>query len=895
MSWPWRRARTRRSDEDFAEEIRAHLELEADQLRAEGVMPEDAHTLAHRAFGNVTHAQEHFHESRRVRWLEELAQDVRYALRQLRRAPALATVIVSTLALGVGANSVIFGVVDRLLLRAPSGVASPSQLRRLYFRGRSFIGPQGNAMYSSTMTSFATITAMQHVPAFARVAGVQHSTSTLGRGSAAQQVECEAVTGNYFALLGIHPARGRLIEAADDRPPVGAPVVVLSYGFWQRQFSGARDVIGKSLRVDDATLTVIGVAERDFNGIDLENVDLWVPVSTMRSSARPYSSDRDWTSSPSSIWIRAIARIAPKATNASAGASATVLYRRLVRDWRSEGYDDAPDTLSTVIPASIIAARGSEAPQETRISLWLAGVAGIVLIIACANVTNLLLARAFRRRREIAVRLALGVSGWRLVRQLLTETCVLAAIATVVAIIVAIWGGHLVGALLLPESFYGASWMDGRIAAFTAFVAFAAALLAGIAPALQGARIDLAAWLTTGVRDSGRRSRLQLGLLITQAALSVVLLVGAGLFVRSLQRVRGSDVGIDLSRVLLVKMNVDVAGFDSSRVRTIVEQAIGRARRVHGVVHVTLARNGVPKFNSTSMSFDVAGRASLPLLPNGGPYVNMVDDEYFATLGTRVTRGRGIVPEDTHRESHVAVINETLARYYWPNQSPLGACLTLASYKGCTEVVGVVQDVLMWGLINDERGQYYLPRRTSTGSAPPVMLVRTSGDARAVGAALRRELQSLASDMPYVDVQSYADLVEPDMRSWRLGATMFGAFGTLALVIAAVGLYGVLTYAVTQRTREIGVRIALGARRAEIVRFVAIRGVGAVTVGVALGVVLALATAKFVAPMLYRTSPRDPLVIIGVAVSLIVVALVASVVPSWRASRVDPNIALRAE
>jgi putative ABC transport system permease protein len=858
-------------------------------------MPEDAHTLAHRAFGNVAHVQERFHESLRIRWLEELLQDLRYALRQLRRAPALTAIIVSTLALGVGANSVIFGVVDRLLLRAPPGLQSPTQLRRLYFRGRTFLGPLGHALYSSPVTSFAAITAMQHVPAFANVAGIQRDKFTFGRGAEAQQVDGEAVTGNYFEVLGIHPALGRLFVSSDDRPPLGAPVTVLSYDFWKRQFGGARDVVGKSLRINDATLTVIGVAARDFDGIDLENVDVWIPVSTMQASAASQSSDSDWTSTPSSIWIRAIARLAPAATNAGAAEGATLIYRRLVREWRSKQYDNAPDSLSTVIPGSIIASRGPDAPQEARVSLWLAGVAALVLLIACANVTNLLLARAFRRRREIAVRLALGVSRARLLRQLLTETCVLAAISTVVALMIETWGGRVVGALLLPESSHGVRWIDGRIAVFTALVAFFAALLAGAAPALQATRVDVAGWLTTGDRDSGRHSRLQLGLLVTQAALSVVLLVGAGLFVRSLQRVRGNDVGIDLSKVLLVQTRLDAAGFDTSRERDILAEEMERARRIPGVAHVTLAHGGVPKVNSMSMDFAIVGRPSLPPLPNGGPYVNVVDAEYFATLGTRIMRGRGILPEDLDGASHVVVINETLGRSYWPNESPLGACLTLGSHKGCTEVVGVVQDVMMWGLINDERGQYYLPRRTSTGSASSALLVRTDGDAHILAATLRKDLQSLAADMPYVDVQSYTDLVEPDLRSWRLGATMFAVFGALALVIAAVGLYGVLAYAVTQRTREIGIRVALGARRTEIIRLVTIRGIGAVIIGITLGAALAIAAARFVAPMLYQTSARDPLVIIGVAVSLIVVAVVASVVPSWRASRVDPNIALRAE
>jgi predicted permease len=877
IPWPRWRASGKRTDDDFAEEIRAHLELEAEQLIAEGASRSDADAGARRAFGNVTRAQEHFHESRRIRWLEQLAQDVHYALRQLRRSPIFAAVIVSTLALGVGANSVIFGVVDRLLLRAPAGVAAPSQLRRIYLRGRSPFG-FGPAISTTPVTSFAVVAAMQRVPSFAGVAGIYRGDFTLGRGREAQRIDGEEVTGNYFEFLGAHPALGHFFSATDDQPPLGAPVVVLSYGFWQRQFGGARDVIGKPLRIDDATLTVIGIAARHFNGVDLDNVDVWIPVHTMH-----WPTDRDWDSTPGSIWIRAVARIAPGVTSARAAAEATMAYQRLAREAHSKRYDMAPDTLGTVIPGPIVAARGPGAPREARLSLWLAGVAGVVLLIACANVANLLLARAFRRRREIAVRLALGVGRLRLVRQLLTETCVLAAIAAVIALIVATWGGHLVSAMLLPVSVFGASGIDGRVAAFTALAAFVAALLAGVAPALRATRIDVAAWLTAGARDSGRRSRLQLGLLIAQAALSVVLLIGAGLFVRSLQRVRGTDFGIDLSKVLLVQTKTDPTAFDTSRVRTIFEEEMGRARQLPGVTHVTMSSKSVPKLGAASMPIHIAGRDSLPPLPNGGPYVNVIDDDYFATLGTRVTRGRGIRPEDMRGTSRVAVVNETLARHYWPSQSPIGACISVASSIGCTEVVGVVQDVLMWGLINDEHSQLYLPRtHPVTESEYSALLVRTRGDARAIAATIRGEMQALAPDMPYVNVQSYEDLVEPDLRSWRLGATMFG-------------LYGVLTYSVAQRTREIGVRMALGAHRADVICFIMVEGMSAVGAGVALGGLVALAVGRLLAPLLYETSPRDPAVFAGVAVALLMVAFAASLVPAWRAARVDPNIALRAE
>jgi predicted permease len=879
----------RRTDEDFAEEIRAHLELEAEQQIAEGAAAGDAKSLARRAFGNVMHAQEYFHESRRIRWLEEFVQDLGYAMRQLRRSRAMTAAIVLTLALGVGANAVIFGVVDRLLLRAPPGLKEPGRLRRLYFRGQSPVGPLGSAMYSTPVTPFAVITVMQHSPAFAAVAGFDHFTFALGRGTDARRIDGEEVTGNYFEMLGAHPEVGRLLTATDSRPPVRTPVVVLSYNFWMQQFGGAPDVIGKSLRIDSDIVTVVGVAARDFNGVDLEKVDVWMPIG-----AKNLGND-DWVTTPNAIWIRSIARLAPGATDEAASRDATVLYRRLLRDWHSRAFENAPDTLSSAFVVSIIAGRGPNAPKEARVSLWLAGVAGIVLLISCANVANLLLSRAFRRRREIAVRLSIGIGRARLLRQLFVETCFLAAIAASAAIVVATIGSTLLDVILLPTSTLGSGLIDWPVVTFAVLGAVAATLLSGTVPAVQTTRLDIAGWLSTGQRDTGRRSRLQIGLSVAQAALATLLLIGAGSFVTSLRRVRSTDVGIDLSHVLLVQNSLDFATIDTSGMRAIISEEMDRLRRFSEVAHVSLATYSAPKAGAVSMPFEISGRASLGSSTVPPPFVTVIDEHFFETIGARILQGRGIDADDVSGTSHVAVINETLARSYWPNHSPLGACLVLPSYQGCTEVIGVVQNIMGWGLIEEARSQFYLPRHADSELQSPSILIRTRKDARVEANEVRRQLQSLTPEMPYVDVRSYEDLVEPDLRSWRLGATMFSAFGVLALVIAAIGLYGVLTFVVSQRAREIGVRMALGARRDVIVRHVAGEGVGIVAVGSALGVAMALGASGYIEPMLYHTSAREPAIIASVVAFLLLIALLASGAPAWRAARVDPNVALRDE
>ena len=387
-------------------------------------------------------------------------------------------------------------------------------------------------------------------------------------------------------------------------------------------------------------------------------------------------------------------------------------------------------------------------------------------------------------------------------------------------------------------------------------------------------------------------------LLLTQAALSVVLLVGAGLFIRSLQNVRGLDVGIDLDRVLMVQMDELYRGdFAAERVRELFRLAHERAVALPGVESAALAGGSVPMRTANAMSMRIPGRDSLPPLPNGGPYFSMIGAEFLGTIGARIVRGRAITPAEERVGARVMLVNETIAAHYWPEGDPVGECVTLRQDSVCTEIVGIVQNVMTFRMVGDERGVVYVPITHSAVATMPgrALLVRTTSRAPITIAALRREMQGLASDMPYVGIRSFADMVAPEIRPWRLGATMFGIFGGVALLIAAVGLYSVIAYLVTQRTHEIGVRMALGARRQDVVSLVLGEGMRVAVVGLVLGVVAALLAGRFIADLLYETSPRDPGIIATVATILALVAAAAAIVPSWRASRVDPVTALRAE
>ncbi|HEX6059011.1 MAG TPA: ADOP family duplicated permease [Gemmatimonadaceae bacterium] len=892
-----RRARLER---EVDEELRIHLEMRVEQLVRRGTSPEAARAEALRRLGGYHEARRRLHHAaerreRRMRireWVDEARQDFAYAARGIRARPGFAATVIATLALGIGANAIMFGVVDRLLLRPPAHVAEPERVTRIYFREDAPEWMGGGKMTDATTTYPAVVALREEVPSLEEVAGVFRTRSTVGRGAAAREIDLTWVDGNFFRLLGVRPAAGRFFTPEEDLPPVGARVAVLSHAFRRGHFAG-EDPIGREIAIGATPFTVVGVAPEGFTGADLENTDIWIPVSALASEGF----GENWHTASDSWWIRPIGRLREGATMERVAAEATVAHRREVRSWGNANRD----TLPTVIAGPILAARGPEGvPAEAKVSLWLVGVAAAVLLVACANVANLLLARGVQRRREIAVRLALGVGRGRLVRQLLAESALLAALAAGVALLVAQWGGQLVRAALLPDVAWGQTAVDGRILALTLGATVLAVLLAGLAPAARAGATDVVGALKLGAgRGGSGRSRLRTGLLVAQAALSVVLLVGAGLFVRSLLKVHDVDVGIDLERVLLVRTDLRQAGYEPPRILETFRRAQERLAAVPGVEYTALVAASTPMRTANAIRVRVAGRDSLPDLPHGGPYFGAVTADYLATLGAEIVRGRGFTDADEATGARVMLVNRTVAKYWFPGEDPIGRCVMVGKDEACTEIVGVAEDILLFRMVGEERGQYYVPlthpAAVAEAGPPRAMLVRAATGGEAVAAAVRREVQTLAPDMPYVHVQRYSDLVAPELRPWRLGATMFGIFGALALVIAAVGLYGVIAFAVAQRTHEIGVRMALGAAGGRIVRAVLLDALGLVGAGFALGALAALAAGRWIAPLLHDTSPREPAIYVAVAATFAAVAVVASAIPAWRASRVDPAVALRAD
>src|SRR5947207_6921554 len=802
--------------------------------------------------------------------------DFRYALRTLARRPGLVAAAIVCLALGIGANATIFGVVDTLLFRPPPLVQNPERVVRLYFRRR--LPPFGTP--TSSITGYPLYTRIREsARAFDALAAYTYSQSaSMGRGVDARRVRVVLASSGYFRLLGVRPALGRFYSADQDR--LGGPaVVVLGYGFWRAAFQGDPGILGRQLQLGRSSYTVVGVAPERFTGVNLDNVAAWVPLTASTPELMgPGSLNRG------SYFLQIIGRLGTGGREAGE-REATLAFR--AEDMYSYGDSNAVALLGPVQHA-----RGPEMSQNARVSLWLSAVSVIVLLVACANVANLLLARALQRQREIAVRLALGAARLRLARQLVTESVLLALAGGVAALLVSLWAGPVIRAFLLPDIPAVASAVDGRVLLFTGGVALLTGFLAGCVPALQVGRADLTPALKAGAREVRyRRSRLRSALLVGQVALTVTLIVGAGLFVRSLRNVQGQDFGFDPTHTLLATMDLRAAGYRPVEINQLNLQMLARLQVLPGV-EAAAATIGHPFGWATGCSVSVPGRDSIPQLKSGGPYCQRVTAGYFAAMGTPV-HGRAFTPAD--RSASVAIVSETMARLLWAGEAAIGKCFYVGSDKRCAEIVGIVPDARRFNAVEDVAMHFYVPFAPDSSQFITALVVRARGRPQDLVAPVRTAMRETAANLPYAAVTPLADLVAPSIRPWRLGTTMFGLFAGLALVLAAVGLYSVLSYTVGQRSHEIGIRMAMGARRGNVLGLMVGQGVKIAALGAGIGAVVALAGGRVLSSLLYGVSPRDPLVLLGAAVIPLVVAAIASYVPARRAAKVDPVVALRYE
>jgi putative ABC transport system permease protein len=819
--------------------------------------------------------------------LDVLRQDTRYAWRSIARTPGFALLVILTFTLGFGVNAAAFAVLDKLFLRPPDGVARPSELRRIW---QSFRGEGGVPFFGQSMSG-------PQYRALAELAGSQAPMALYGRtddyrlGAALRGPTVDAVfaTANYFPLLGVRPALGRFYTPDEDRVGNAAPVVVLSHRLWRSRFGGDTAILGKTIRLDGKTYSVIGVAPRSFSGVDLQPADLWIPLAAM---PQPEWMRERLLDSPRMLIFRAFARVPDRFDMRGFEQRASLRIRELHRQLGSP----SPDSLARVVAAPIIAARGPGKPgQESLISTRLAGVAAIVLLIACANVVNLLLARAVRRRREIAIRLALGVSRARLAGLLTTETLLLALLAGIAALLAAWWAGTLLSAMLIPEA-EPESVFDARIASFTLGVAAVAGIVAGIVPALQASKPELSQALKAGARDgTTHRSRLRNGLVITQAALSVVLLVGAALFVRSLRNVEGLDIGYDADRLVFGSVEFEKGQAPPDAVvGAATEQIAARLASRPGIERV--ARAGMPPMSGFSFQLFFTDGYSSASSSNAASTFSVVSSNYFATVGMRLLRGSTF--DDRPGAAKAIVVNEAMARTVWPGRDPIGRCVRFVTrVNPCYTVVGIVETARRGDVIEKPTAQYYfsLGNPPESGWEAPSLIVRAREGSVAAAQVELASALSAAFPTGAPSIRTMAERLEPEYRPWRLGATLFTAFGLLALAVALVGIYSTVSYTVGQRTHEFGVRIALGARVRDVLNQVVSEGMRVVAVGVAVGIALALAAGRLVSAALYGVEPSDPGAMLLAALTLLIVAAVAALVPAWRAARVDPNVALRAD
>ena len=867
---------------ELADEFQLHMDLDAANERDAAGAP--------RRFGNRTYYMEEVRWQTWLGFVDVVRQDLGYAWRTTRRSPGFTAVVVLTLALGIGVNAATFSVLDRFYLRPPSGVEAPWEIRRMWvehfrsatgvpFKNQSISYPTFEAVGEATgsradMALFATDYAIR-----------------LGKRPTDPRVGVVFSSANYFRVLGVRPAFGRFFTADEDRVGRTAPVAVVSHAFWQTRLGGDSAALGRTIPIGKDRYTVIGVADSRFSGLDLRAADIWIPLGGITLS---WGGERWWTNENVNPF-HVVRRASPVLTDAEFDRRATAALQERNRQTGPLG-----DTLATVWSGSILEARGPATPgQDMIISTRLGGVAVIVLLIAGANVINLLLARASRRRREIAVRLALGVSRSRLVRMLTTETLMLAMLAGTAAFFAGWWGAAVLRSLLMPQIQWRESAIDMRVVWFTVAVTLVAGLVAGIIPAIQSSNPRLSSALKAGARDGVRhRSLLRNALVITQAALSVVLLVGATLFVRSLHHVQSLDIGFDADRLLFGR--VQFADGEAPPRTVLVSQMRELVTRLRGRAGVeSVARTGMEPMQGIEFFDFYVGADSTGSFGRLQPTASTVSPSYFQTVGLRMLRGRGLSGDDVDRAPAELVVNEAMAKLVWPGRDPLGDCVRFERRDNpCYTVVGVVETARRGSVIESEPvAQFYLPLGNLPTSDPrgATIVVRARADGAA--AAANELTRMLRRTFPAADavVTPMTANLEPEYRPWRLGATLFTGLGVLALLVAMLGIYSTTSYGVTQRTHEFGVRVALGARVGDVIGQVVGEGMRTVATGVTLGIALALAAGRLVSALLYGVVPRDPMVLISVSGMLMVVAVLAALVPAWRAARADPLTALRAD
>ena len=818
--------------------------------------------------------------------MDTVLQDVRYAFRSLRRTPTFTIVAVLTLALGIGANTALFSVVNSVLLR-PLPYRDPERIVLIW---NSWTGWPRTWLSEPELADYA-----RERDTFERVAAFDYRSVNLTGGDRPERIRGGLAQAGLFAALGVEPLLGRTFLPDEDRPG-GTRVVLLGHDLWRRRFAADPHVVGTSIVLDGERYTVTGVMPPGFRyPLDFAGAvpELWLPLAL----GTPDEENRG------SHYLNAVARLAPGVTLQQAQARMTTLARRLAREHAN--YDASFGI--TLVPVT------EQVLGDIRPALFvLLGAVSLVLLIACANVANLLLSRAEARQKEMAIRTALGAGRGRLARQLLTESALLGVLGGAVGLLLALWGIDVLPAVnpaSVPRA--GEIGVDGRALAFTLVVSLATAALFGLAPAVQASRGDVGEALKEGGRGitaGSPRQRFRRALVVSEVTLAVVLVIGAGLMARSFLTLRAVRPGFDAANVLTMRLSLPMAKYrDDPRITGFYAELLERIRALPGVQSAGAIAALPLSTTIGDWSFIIEGR------PVPGPHEaspaadwQVSDAEYFRAMGIPLLRGRFFTAADRKGASGVVIINETTARRYWPGESALGQRIRLGGTVDSVwrTVVGVVGDVHHRGLHDDVRSELYLPHAQFPGTTPDSaggaqrsmsLVVRTAGDPLRMSDDVQRVIRAMDADLPVSDVRSLEQVLSASVSKPRFSLLLLGIFAVVALVLAAVGIYGIVSYSVTRRTHEIGIRIALGAGRAEVLRMAVGQGMLPALTGVAFGLVGAFATTRLMASLLYGVSATDPLTFLLIALVLTVVSLTASYIPARRATRVNPMVALRYE
>jgi predicted permease len=887
--------RRTRSERELDEELRSYFESLVDEKIAAGLTTEEALRAAKIELGGMEQVKEQVRDIRPGAWLDGFLQDLRYALRGLLSHPGFSAVIVISLALGIGANSALFSVFNAVLLRTLP-VPHPEQLFALGVADSSFRRPDGfsyplfQRMRSVTPTGLAAMTRV------ARMHGA------IDGDKEAEEQFVQLVSGDYFAVLGLSPALGRML-GPDDHRADAQQVAVISYGLWERQFGGSPGVLGRGLTLNGAHVTIVGVAPSGFTGIWLESpAEVWIPLTMQPvvhyaqnfSSSGGSDSAKPWLAQEEIRWLNLVVR-----TRANAGALDTVFRQSIARQSEANSNPDARRLLLQLRLSLKPIARGfSNLRQQYTAPLFaLMAMVVLVLLIACANTANLLLARSNRRKREMALRLALGASRGRLIRQLMTENFLLAAIAAAAGLAIANGASELLVRQVIGVSQAAIpTGVDGRVFGFTVLLSVVTTFLFGMAPAFHATRVELESTLKTAARGVhlGARLNAQKLLVATQMALTLVLTVGALWFAESLRNLASLNLGFDQEHVVTVWINPQSVGYRIDRMPELYRRLLDGVRGLPGVVSASVAMCGLEGGCRSTSDIQISGyqsREHEQIIVQE----NHVGLNYFSTVGMRLTGGRDFTDQDSPKAPRVAIVNEAFARRYFPQSNPIGRRFGYTT-QADTEIVGMVEDAR----VNSVREEPPVMAFYSLQQAQEIVFagsleVRVMGDPGARVAEIRKVATEVDRNLPIDRVTTLSEQVHGNLRQDRLIMWLASTFGLLAVGLASFGMYGAMSYAVTRRTAELGLRLALGAPQGRVFLTIFGESLGLAAVGLAVGLPFVLAASRAVSGILVGVKANDPLLVCAAALGLAAIAALAAYLPAWRASRVDPVIALRYE